>query len=146
MARIVIVRSNEYINRFRSIDLYLNGEILGYIDNGETIEYDLPGGDHKLVAKIDWCGSQQIDFNLEEHESQIFNLSGFKHSRVIMPFSFTLVLLHLVTNVFFGIQLSIFFILPLLLLLIFYISVGRNQYLSLETSDCSNELSAERIK
>jgi hypothetical protein len=48
-------------------------------------------------------------------------------------------------QLFFGIQLSIFFILPLVLLLLFYISIGRNQYLTLEPKEHGEELSAERI-
>lgn len=146
MARIVIVRSNEYMNRFRGFDLYLNGQKLGDIFNGEKEEFEIPEGDHELVAKIDWCSSPVINFNINGNETQTFNVGGFKHNKMILPMSASLVLLHLIMNVFFHEQLSIFFILPLLLLLAFYISIGRKQYLSLETRDIADELSAERVK
>jgi hypothetical protein len=145
MARIVIVRANEYMNRFRSIGLYLNGEHLSDIDNSETLEYEIPAGEYDLVAKIDWCGSQTIKFKVTENEQRIFDLAGFKHNKVILPFSAILVGLHFIMQLFFGIQLSIFFILPLVLLLLFYISIGRNQYLTLGTKEHGEELSAERI-
>ena len=146
MARIVIVRANEFMNRFRSIGLYLDGEHLSDIDNDETIEYEIPAGEYQLVAKIDWCGSQTIKFNVSENENRVFELSGFKHNKVMMPFSVILVTLHFIMQLFFGIQLSIFFILPLVLLLLFYISIGRNQYLTLATKEHGGELSAERIR
>lgn len=145
MARIVIVRANEFMNRFRSIGLYINGELLSDIDNAETITYELPAGEHHLVAKIDWCGSQVLKFNLSENETQYFDLSGFKLNKVVLPAVTALVTAHIIMKVFFHLQLSILFILPLLLLLVFYISIGRNHYLSLETRECGNELSAERI-
>ncbi len=145
MARIVIVRSNEYINRFRGIGLYLNGEKLGDIFNNEKEEFEIPEGEHELVAMIDWCSSPVINFKVKGNETETFNVGGFKHNKVILPMSATLVFLHLVMNVFFHIQLSIFFILPLFLLLVFYISIGRKQYLSLEQTDLSG-LSAERVK
>ncbi len=145
MARIVIVRSNEYMNRFRGFSLHLNGEKLGDIYNDEKEEFEIPEGEHELVAKIDWCSSSVINFNISGNDVQTFNVGGFKHNKAILPMAATLVFLHLVMNIFFHIQLSIFFILPLLLLLVFYISIGRRQYLTLEQTDLSG-LSAERVK
>jgi ABC-type multidrug transport system fused ATPase/permease subunit len=146
MARIVIVRANEYINRYRGISLHLDGKKIGYIDNADDIDFEIPEGNHQLVAKIDWCGSRTIDFNISENDTQVFDLSGFKHSRILMPMSVTLVILHLIMQYFFEVQLSIFFILPLFLLLIYYISIGRDQYLTLEQREHSDELSTQHIK
>lgn len=146
MARIVIVRSSEYMNMFRGFGLYLNGKKLGDIFNNETEEFEIPEGEHELVAKIDWCSSSVINFNISGNDVQTFSVGGFKHNKVILPMSAILYLLHLVMNYFFHIQLSIFFVLPLILLLTFYISVGRKQYLSLEQTDLNEGLSAERIK
>ena len=145
MARIVIVRSNEHINRFWGIDLYLNGEKLGDICNDETMEFEIPEGNHSLVAKIDWCGSPELNFEVGKNDIQTFNVSGFKHNKMVLPAAATLVVLHYMLTHFFDTQLSVFFVLPLLLLLIFYVSIGRNQYLTLEPQVAEN-LSAERIK
>lgn len=146
MARIVIVRSNEYINRFCSFSLYLNGQKLGDIFNDEKEEFEIPEGDHELVAKINWCSSPVINFTINGSDTQTFNVGDFKHNKVILTMIPSLVLLHIVMNVFFHTQLSIFFILPLFLLLVFYISIGRKQYLILEQTDHSEGLSAERVK
>lgn len=144
MARIVIVRSNEYMNRFRGFGLYLNGQKLGDVFNDEKEEFEIPEGDHELVAKIDWCSSPVIHFTISGNDTQTFDVGDFKHNKVILPMIPSLVLLHLVMNVFFHTQLSIFFILPLLLLLVFYISIGRKQYLCLGPREL--ELSTERVK
>jgi hypothetical protein len=142
----VIVRSNEYMNRFRGFNLYLNGKKLGDIFNNEKEEFEIPEGDHQLVAKIDWCSSPAINFNVTGNDVQTFNVSGFKHNKVVLPMSAALAILHLVLRYFFHIQLSIFFILPLLLLLVFYISIGRKQYLTLESREHEGAFSAERVK
>lgn len=146
MARIVIVRPNEYINRFRAINLYLDGKKLGEVFNDESEEFDIPKGEHTLVAKIDWCGSPQMSFNISDNDTQTFELSGFRHSKLLVPVCVGLFIMHFLMQYFFHQQLSIFFILPLLLVLVFYISIGRNQYLSLEAKDHVDELSAERAK
>lgn len=145
MARIVIVRPNEYMNRFRGFSLYLNGQKLGDIFNDEKEEFEVPEGDHELVAKIDWCSSPAINFNISGNDTQTFTVGGFRHSKLILPISVALVFLRVIMSVFFHIQLSIFFILPLLLLLVFYISIGRRQYLTLEFKE-HGELSAEKVK
>ncbi|MBL7719311.1 MAG: hypothetical protein JNL72_10785 [Flavipsychrobacter sp.] len=146
MARIVIVRSNEYINRYRGIHLFLNNEKLSTIWNDETLEFEVPDGEHSLVAKIDWCGSPVSRFHISGKDTQVFRLSGFRHSKMLMPVSVGLFLAYVIMQYFFHHELSIFFILPLLLVLVFYISIGRNQYLTLAAQDHGDEFSAERVK
>lgn len=145
MARIVVARADEHMNRFRSISLYLNGEFLSDIDNDESISFDVDPGQHKLVAKIDWCGSQTLTFDMSESDKQTFELSGFRHNKAIMPFSVVMVTLHLIMQLFFGFQISVIFILPMVLILLYYVSIGRDHYLRLEPRDYSEEYSPERV-
>jgi len=75
MARIIINRSSEYSNKFRSIEIYLNGNKIGEIKDGESKEYEIEPGDHILKAKIDWCNSNLINFKVND-ETKRFNLNG----------------------------------------------------------------------
>ena len=98
-----ITRSNEYANRFRNIQLVLDGEVITSISNGETKEMEISPGEHILQAKIDWCSSNKVTFSVPEHGSKSFALSSFAKKSV------------------FGIFASIY-----------YISFGANKYLNLD--------------
>ena len=50
-------RKSQWANKMRDIGLYLNGEKIGALDDGETKEFEIEPGLHRLSAKIDWCGS-----------------------------------------------------------------------------------------
>jgi hypothetical protein len=53
MATIKILRTSEYVNRIRDYQIYLDGQKVGTVANGETIRLDTTKGDHTLIAKID---------------------------------------------------------------------------------------------
>ncbi len=78
MAKLKITRTSEWHNRMREIGIYLDWQKLGTIANGETKEFDIPAGNHKLKAKIDWCGSRELILSVSDHETKNVTLSGFK--------------------------------------------------------------------
>jgi hypothetical protein len=80
MANITLVRSNELMNRFRHILIFLNGQRLCELSNGETRSFELKPGTHTLQAKIDWCSSQPFSFQIGDTEHKTFLVSSFaKH-------------------------------------------------------------------
>jgi hypothetical protein len=48
------------------------------IGPGEKLEFDLRSGKHTLEAKIDWCSSPIIQFNISENDTKYFLVSCFK--------------------------------------------------------------------
>lgn len=69
---ITISRDSGYADRVRAYLVMVDGKELGRLKNGETKTFPLEPGTHKIVMKIDWCGSNTITFSLADGESARF--------------------------------------------------------------------------
>ncbi|MCF6132196.1 hypothetical protein [Flavobacterium wongokense] len=76
MPKIIIKRTSEFANKFRSIGLYINNKKIGSIQDGKSLEFDIEPGSHLIEAKIDWCSSNVIHVDIKDNETQRFLLSG----------------------------------------------------------------------
>ena len=76
MSQITVKRSSEYANKLRKIQLLLDDQVLDEIEDGETKIIHVKPGIHNLKAKIDWCQSNEIVFNINEGEDKEFFLKG----------------------------------------------------------------------
>lgn len=86
MARIIISRSSEYVNRLRGYKVILDGEEVGLIKNGKTLELNAEPGIHTIKVTVDWCSSQEISFAIANNDdTQYFFTSAFKNARIILP-------------------------------------------------------------
>ena len=57
-------------------ELILDNELVGKISHGETLSIDVNPGKHVLKAKIDWCRSNEIEFNVTEGENIKLSFRG----------------------------------------------------------------------
>lgn len=80
-----ISQKREWGARFRVIDLYLDGEILGYVPNGETMEFDIPVGQHILKAKIGFFRSRGINCTIFNKEIKSYTISPNKFVHFFLP-------------------------------------------------------------
>ena len=101
MATIRIKRMNEYSNLMRDYKIFIDGQQVGTIANGETKSFSTTAGQHTVTTKIDWCSSPDVTIDVEENQTVDLNVYGLK-----TPIEF--------------------------LLLIYYLTKGRNRYLTLE--------------
>jgi len=131
MPTIQIKRTSEYINRFRDYQLYLDGVKVGAVANGQTQTLEVTPGRHTLEAKIDWCSSPEIAFDIAGDETRTFEVSGFKHGNWVMPLSGGIIGLHFILQIFFQIRFLIVAVLPVFVVLVYYLSFGRKSYLRL---------------
>jgi hypothetical protein len=60
MPKLRIHRKREWINKLRAIELYVNDEKIASIDDGETIELEIPEGEVAFYSKIDWARSNTL--------------------------------------------------------------------------------------
>ena len=61
MARLRLYREPvAWQDRLRAYTLLVDGEAKGSIKQGETLEIDLPPGDHRVQMKIDWATSPEL--------------------------------------------------------------------------------------
>src|SRR5450759_2542047 len=85
MATIKIKRTNDYVNALRDYRLYIDGQKIGTIGNNQIKEFDIPIGQHSLIAKLDWCSSPEFPFEASEKDSKNLLLGGMRSSRWLMP-------------------------------------------------------------
>ena len=71
MPTLIINRTNEYANRWRAIDIYVDGQKTGVIGSGETKEFDILPGAHIVNCKIDWCGSNDVQIDISGNEVKL---------------------------------------------------------------------------
>jgi hypothetical protein len=135
MPKIIISRKQEWNNRLRHFTIYLDGQKLGSVGNGEVKTFDILDGNHSIRAKVDWCGSRDLEFSITGDEKKYFKLSGFKHSNTIMPAAVVLLFLSLILRRLYHIAFAQWLILPIFLLLLYYLTLGRNDYLTLVQSE-----------
>ena len=138
MTKIRIERGNDWLNRARKIGIYLDDEKLGTISRNDTKEYNITPGQHELRAKIDWCGSKDYNFSINENDSKIFMINGFKNSKfyaLACLFIFPIVFIsnslldnevQLLDGFGVGLCMGVFSV------LVYYLTLGRNSFLVIE--------------
>ena len=141
MATIHIIRPNEYMNRYRDYGLYINEKKVAELSNNKTITHQLPPGRYTFQAKIDWCYSPKLTFEIAEGEAKTFTVSGFKSGRWLVPLSLAIILLNSLVSFMFKTNFYILFLLGFAIfgVFIYYITLGRKKYLTLkETTSTAN--------
>lgn len=82
MPSLKIARDSGYADRLRAYHVILDGLKVGEVRNGETREFAVSSGRHRISLKIDWCGSNAIEFTVAGEDQLSFrvksNLRGIK--------------------------------------------------------------------
>ena len=131
MAMIKIQRKSEYYNKLRDDKIFIDGQQVGTIANGETKEFAAKDGQHTVTAKIDWCSSPDILVDIKDNETKNLNVGGFKKGNWLMPLGLVVLVLHFILSKTIGFNYAIFLLVPTSLLLVYYLTIGRHKYLIL---------------
>ena len=133
MSKLIIKRTSEWINLARKFGIYIDDKKIGTISHGETKEFEINPGEHKIKAKIDWCGSQKLEFNIADNEIKEMEIGGFKNGKTIMPVGFVVMGLLFLITYFLKIESKFFILLAFLVFLypLYYTTIGRNKYLTI---------------
>lgn len=79
---IQVTRISQWANAQRSINLFIDGDKVGSIRDGESIPFKVSKGKHTLQAKLDWSHSNLLNINLKPNEAISFevgcHLKGWK--------------------------------------------------------------------
>lgn len=130
MAKIIIQRTNEYNNRWRDYQIYIDNKKVGTIKNGGSIEFEIEEGKHIIEAKIDWCGSPKITVEIKNDETKYLKVGGFKYGNWILPIALILILFHFLSYHFLDFDYTVITY-PTFFLLAYYLTIGRKKYLKL---------------
>ena len=136
MHTIKIERNSEWINKARTIGIYMDGEIIGAINDGETKEFMVAYGKHEIYAKIDWCRSPKMEWIATENETTSLKLSSFQYGTWLLPAILATMLLYYLGKYALNIDLSflIWIIAIGVLYPLYFITFGKNKYLRLTTN------------
>ena len=133
MASIIINRTSEYLNRLRNYDVYINEKKVDTISNGETKEFNISAGQHSILIKIDWCSNQTLLVNINDNETKSFKVGGFKNGNWLIPAA--LVILGSIASRLFDFNYLFYLIIPFFLSMVYYMTLGRKQYLTLKENE-----------
>ncbi|MEO8935059.1 MAG: hypothetical protein ABI295_12210 [Xanthomarina sp.] len=133
MTKILIERNSEWNNKARAIGIYIDGQKVGTINDGEKKEYVVAPGLHEVYAKTDWCRSQKIALNTIENETTTLKLTGYKHKTWVSAMGLGVLFFYFLGKYALNIDLTflvgfaiIGFLYPL-----YFITFGKNSYLKL---------------
>jgi hypothetical protein len=135
MPKLVIKRANEFMNVTRKMGIYFDGKKLGTIANNATQTYEIAAGSHTLNAKIDWCGSRDYQFSINEGETKYVKLSGIPYANPILLIWAALFVINIMVVFSTGRNFLLYFSIPFAALLIYYFTVGRNDYIKIREHD-----------
>jgi len=131
MSKIIIQRTSENFNRLRDYRIYIDGEKIGTVADGETKDFVISEGQHSIIAKIDWASSPEISFDIKDSETEIFKVGGFKGGNQLILIMTGLAILYFILKVLLQTNIAILLLLPAALVLVYYITIGRKKYLTL---------------
>ena len=81
-ATLLITRDSGFTDFVRKNKVLPDGEEIGLLKNGGSFGCAISAGRHTLQLKVDWCGSNSVEFNSVAGESLRFecgsNLRGWK--------------------------------------------------------------------
>ena len=132
MAKIKIQRTNDFINAMREYRLYIDGQKIGTIGNEQTKDFEIPAGQHSLIARIDWCSSPELSFVINDNDSKTFLVGGLKNGKMIIPLLIVILTLSLILPHTSHNYYKMLLVLPPFLFLLYILTLGRRNYLTLK--------------
>ena len=134
MAKIIVKRKNEWNNRGRKYWVHIDGEKKETISNGEIKEIELEPGKHKIIAKIDWMSTSELEFELTEERSKTFEISSFWASKWLFLLLYISFGIYFVSKIVLKLEYKefLYVVFPVLLILLYYLSFGRKKYLEIK--------------
>jgi hypothetical protein len=100
---IVVIRPKQYADRLRAYKLYIDSKPVAEIKAGQEIRLLIPQNSSKLLAKVDWCSSNEFDLSAMKENGKIEIANAISKKKAWIPFY-----------------------------VIYAITVGRKQYLRIE--------------
>ena len=131
MSKIQITRPDEYSNRARDFQLFIDGKPAGTIANNSTITIEVSPGNHMIQAKIDWCSSPELPIHLTSGTIQKVGVSGFKYGQYLRFAVFGILIFHFILNAVYHFEYLILLAFPLFLFFVYYLTLGRSKYLNI---------------
>jgi hypothetical protein len=137
--KIIMTRKGEWMNRARAYNVLIDEQKTGIVKNDSSEEYAVAPGAHTVRCGLMWYSSPSITVNLKEGEIAYLRVkNGMKYYLPLFILMVVGVLLNLVWS---GrpaerpdwvIYVQLGLLLPALLYIMYFITLGRKKYLVIE--------------
>ena len=138
-AKIIINRKSQWMNRMRDFKVFVDDQEAGKVKNGNSEEIVVEEGVHVVYLKFRFYRSASLTITLNKSETKfLLAQSGMKYFwTYYILFILALLLKPLIKNLETDISawlpyLQIGLMVPLLLYVLYYLTLGRKKYLLLE--------------
>ena len=132
MSKIVINRTDEFVNGMRDYQILFDGVVVGTVANGETKEFPVPSGQYAVSAKIDWCGSPTLLVVVDEGDVKILQVGAFKVNKWLLIIGFVFFVLYALITRTFDYQGLSFILFLVTAQLLYVLTFGHKKYLTLK--------------
>jgi hypothetical protein len=79
---LTVRRTTSYADRRQAYRVEVDGVVVGSVRARDSVTIPIKPGAHTLVLRINWCGSEQTEFEAQPSESVTFecgsNLTGWR--------------------------------------------------------------------
>lgn len=137
MPTLIVKRKREVYTWTQVFHIYINGAKIGSISNGQTEEFEIPDGEHMVIAKVYWCGSNKVSFSVSGDQEQTVFVSSFKFADLILLIQLSIFILHYILSDIYGIRYVIWLAIPFGLWSFYHYTFGYNKCLRIEEDHLS---------
>lgn len=71
-----VKRNKTFVDMMRDYKVYIDGELVGTIGNGETEAFEISDGHHLVHFEIDWCSSKKMSLDVKDGEPVILHIGN----------------------------------------------------------------------
>lgn len=71
-----VKRTKTFVDMMRDYKVFIDGEYVGTVSNGETEAFDLSDGHHLVHFEIDWCRSKKMSLDVKNGESVVLHVKN----------------------------------------------------------------------
>jgi hypothetical protein len=137
--KIILTRKSAWLNRLRPIRILIDRAEAGSISNGSSEEFVVDPGIHKIQCQLSWYQSREFDVDIKP--DQIIYLKVRNAAKLYWPLYFLLLAAIFASFIYKGHQsdrpewllpAQILLMLPFILYVLYYISIGRKKYFAIE--------------
>jgi len=132
MPQIKIHRKLDWTTLLKPMELYIDDQKIGRIDNGGTRELEVSPGLHRIRAKMTWVGSRELQFTMFNKESKEFSVG--RNNGLLLFFLVIIFVPALLQHIYPHKQEPSLIIgfLPIAIILLTLVTIGKNSYLSIK--------------
>jgi hypothetical protein len=88
MPTLTVRRDRGWVDRFRNYKIVVDGSEIGRLAEGDLLRQEIATGSHVIEARIDWCGSQPLEFEASSEDLTVLVANATQDGGVLSTIYF----------------------------------------------------------